>query len=146
MQLTIYLAGEIHSPWRTTIKEKAAHLPITFVGPVEDHDLSDHIGEHILGKQADLISKDRAASSINNLRTTLMLQQADLVIAKFGTQYKQWNTAMDASSAVSLNKPLLLIRPEEHHHALKELERKADVTVTTEEQIIQILEYVCRPE
>lgn len=146
MQLTIYLAGEIHSPWRTTIKEKAAHLPITFVGPVEDHDLSDRIGEHILGKQADPFSKDRAASSINNLRTTLMLQQADLVIAKFGTQYKQWNTAMDASSAVSLNKPLLLIRPEEHHHALKELERKADVTVTTEEQIIQILEYVCRPE
>ena len=98
MRLTVYLAGEIHSSWREEVKVKVAalELPIDFVGPMEDHDRSDNIGEEILGEQPNAIFKDAAASSFNNLRTELLMKKADLVIALFGEKYKQWNTAMDA--------------------------------------------------
>ena len=95
------------------MKVAALNLPIDFVGPMENHDRSDNIGEEILGKQQDAISKDAAASSFNNLRTELLMKQADLVIALFGEKYKQWNTAMDASAAVAFGKPLILIRKED---------------------------------
>ena len=80
MRLTVYLAGEIHSSWREEVKLKVAalNLPIDFVGPMEDHDRSDNIGEEILGKQPDAIFKDAAASSFNNLRTELLMKKADL--------------------------------------------------------------------
>lgn len=144
MRLTVYLAGEIHSSWREEVKMKVAalKLPVDFVGPMEDHNRSDNIGEDILGKQPDAISKDAAASSFNNLRTELLMKQADLVIALFGAKYKQWNTAMDASAAVAFGKPLILIRNEEHHHALKELSRKAHATVETVDQAVKALHYI----
>ena len=144
MRLTVYLAGEIHSPWREEIKKKAAalDLPIDFVGPMENHDRSDHIGEDILGEQANAIAKDHAASSFNNLRTGVLMHKADLVIALFGEQYKQWNTAMDASSAIASGKPVIIIRPEKLHHPLKELSRKANATVETCDQAIKALTYI----
>ncbi|QTD39769.1 YtoQ family protein [Sporosarcina sp. Te-1] len=144
MRITVYLAGEIHTSWREEIKQKvmALQLPIDFVGPMEDHDRSDNIGEEILGKQPDAVFKDAAASSFNNLRTEILLKKADLVIALFGEQYKQWNTAMDASSAIALGKPLILVRPEKLHHPLKELSRKAHVTVETVDQAVKALHYI----
>ncbi|MEK3936870.1 YtoQ family protein [Sporosarcina sp. FSL W7-1349] len=144
MRLTVYLAGEIHSSWREEVKQKSAalNLPIDFVGPMEDHDRSDNIGEEILGKQPNAIFKDAAASSFNNLRTELLMKKADLVIALFGEKYKQWNTAMDASTAVALGKPLILIRPEAHHHALKEISRKAHATLENVDQAIKALHYI----
>ncbi|MGD6816912.1 YtoQ family protein [Metabacillus sp. 113a] len=142
MNLVVYLAGEIHSEWRKELKEKASHLPITFKGPMENHDRSDQIGEEVLGKQPDSIAKDEAASRINNLRTSLLLTKADLVISLFGESYKQWNTAMDASTAIEMGKPLILIRPKELHHPLKELSSKASVTVESIGQAIQVLSYI----
>ncbi|KKB38320.1 hypothetical protein QY97_02853 [Bacillus thermotolerans] len=144
MRLTVYLAGEIHSSWREEIKQKAEalKLPIDFVGPMEDHDRSDLIGEEILGKQPNAVFRDAAASSFNNLRTEVLMNKADVVIALFGEKYKQWNTAMDASAAVSLGKPLILIRPEELHHPLKELSRKANATVETVDQAMKALAYI----
>jgi YtoQ family protein len=142
MELVVYLAGEIHSNWRDEIKEKSKHLPLTIVGPMLDHDRSDNVGEQIIGEQLSSIHKDEAASAINNLRTELLLGKADVVIALFGTKYKQWNTAMDASKALTLQKPLILIRPDELHHPLKELSNKANVTVETVDQAIQVLKYI----
>jgi len=144
MRLTVYLAGEIHTSWREEIKQKAAalKLPIDFVGPMEDHDRSDNIGEQILGTQPDAILKDAAASNFNNLRTEILMKKADLVIALFGEQYKQWNTAMDASAAVAFGKPLILIRNKEYHHPLKELSRKSSATVETVDQAIKALYYI----
>ena len=144
MRLTVYLAGEIHSNWREEIKEKAKalQLPVDFVGPMEDHDRSDAIGEEILGEQPNAVFRDAAASSFNNLRTQVLMQKSDLVIALFGEKYKQWNTAMDASAAISLGKPLILIRPEGLHHPLKELSRKANATVETVNQAIKALAYI----
>lgn len=148
MELVVYLAGEIHSPWRNEVKEKAKalKLPLTFVGPMENHDRSDHIGEEILGEQPNAILKDEAASKINNLRTQVLMKKADLVIALFGEKYKQWNTAMDASSAITLGKPLVLVRPAQHHHALKELSEKANVTVETINQALKVLSYIFEKE
>ncbi|WP_088007423.1 YtoQ family protein [Indiicoccus explosivorum] len=144
MRLTVYLAGEIHSDWRKEIRDKAEALglPVDFTGPMEDHERSDGIGEEILGEQPNAVFRDQAASSFNNLRTEVLLNKADLVIALFGEQYKQWNTAMDASAAVATGKPLILIRPEKLHHALKELSRKAHVTAETPDQALKALAYI----
>ena len=144
MRLTVYLAGEIHSSWREEIKKKslALNLPIDFVGPMEIHERSDNIGEEILGQQPNAVLKDEAASSFNNLRTAVLMQKADLVIALFGEQYKQWNTAMDASAAITSGKPVIIIRPEKLHHPLKELSRKANATVETCDQAIKALTYI----
>ena len=133
MELIVYLAGQIHDDWREEVaqKAKAKNLSLVFVGPQTNHDRSDNIGDEILGKQPSNLYKDAAASDINNLRTQVLMQKADIVIALFGEKYKQWNTAMDASTAIAMNKPTIIIRPESLIHPLKELSNKANVTVET---------------
>ncbi|MFC3040155.1 YtoQ family protein [Virgibacillus xinjiangensis] len=144
MELTVYLAGQIHDNWREELKEKAKQkgLPLKFVAPQTNHDRSDDIGEAILGNQPDNLYRDDAASSINNLRTEVLMQKSDVVIALFGEKYKQWNTAMDASAALTLNKPTILVRPESLIHPLKELSNKANVTVETVDQALEVLQYI----
>lgn len=144
MELTVYLAGEIHTNWREEIEKKAkeANLPLTFVSPQTNHDRSDNIGEEILGVQPGPYYKDDAASDINNFRTQILLQKADVVIALFGEKYRQWNTAMDASAAITMGKPTIIIRPPELIHPLKELSNRANVTVETVDQAIEVLKYV----
>ncbi|WP_277631106.1 YtoQ family protein [Atopococcus tabaci] len=146
MELTVYLAGQIHDDWREQVKQlvQEKNLPYRFVEPQTNHDLSDNIGEDILGGQPNKLFKDDAASDINNFRTQVLMQKADIVIALFGEEYRQWNTAMDAATAVTLGKPLILVRPEKLIHPLKELANKANVTVETIEQAVQVLEYVFR--
>lgn len=144
MELTVYLAGEIHTPWREEIKTLVSEkgLPISFVSPQTNHDLSDNIGAQILGEQPNKYFHDDAASSINNLRTEVMMKKSDVVIALFGEEYKQWNTAMDASRAVAEGKPLIIIRPEKLIHPLKELSNKANVVCESVEQAVSVLEYI----
>lgn len=144
MELTVYLAGEIHTPWREEIKTLVGEkeLPISFVSPQTNHDLSDDIGAQILGEQPNKYFHDDAASSINNLRTEVMMKKSDIVIALFGEEYKQWNTAMDASRAVAEGKPLIIIRPEKLIHPLKELSNKANVVCESVEQAVSVLEYI----
>ncbi|MHC0552890.1 YtoQ family protein [Salinicoccus sp. CNSTN-B1] len=144
MELTVYLAGQIHDDWREDVKRlaKEKDLPLNFVGPQTVHDRSDDIGEAILGEQPSGYFKDDAASAINNLRTEVLMQKSDVVIALFGEKYKQWNTAMDASAAVTLGKPLIIVRPEDLIHPLKELSNKANVTVETVEQALDVLAYI----
>lgn len=144
MEFTVYLAGQIHDDWREQVEKlaKEKKLPLTFVAPQTNHDRSDNIGEEILGEQPDKLHKDDAASDINNFRTQLLMQKSDAVIALFGEQYKQWNTAMDASNAITLNKPTIIVRPKSLIHPLKELSNKANVTVETVEQALDVLAYV----
>lgn len=146
MELTVYLAGQIHDDWRQQVRQLAQKrgLPLTFVGPQEDHALSDDIGEKIKGIQPNKVFKDEAASEFNNLRTTILMQKSDVVIALFGDKYKQWNTAMDASTALAIGKPLILVRQPDLHHALKELAQKANVVVADIEQAMDALAYVLR--
>ncbi|WP_042223146.1 YtoQ family protein [Oceanobacillus manasiensis] len=144
MELTVYLAGQIHDDWRNKLKQKAEDksLPLQFVYPQTNHEKSDNIGEDILGKQPSNLYKDDAASSVNNLRTEVLMNKSDVVIALFGEQYKQWNTAMDASTALALNKPTIIVRPESLIHPLKELSNKANVTVETIDQALDVLAYI----
>lgn len=144
MKFIVYLAGQIHDNWRDDIKKQVAekNLPFDFVSPQTEHDLSDGIGEQILGEQPSKYYRDEAASAINNFRTEVLMKKADIVIALFGDDYRQWNTAMDASTAISLNKPLIIIRPDNLIHPLKELSNKANVTVASVEQAVEVLEYV----
>ena len=144
MELTIYLAGQIHDDWRDEVAQKAKerNLPLTFVAPQTNHDCSDDIGEEILGKQPSNLYKDDAASDINNFRTQVLMKKADIVIALFGEKYRQWNTAMDVSTAIAMNKPTIIIRPESLIHPLKELSNKANVTVETVDQAIDVIGYI----
>lgn len=144
MELTVYLAGQIHDDWRGELKKKAQQkqLPLTFVAPQTNHDRSDDIGEAVLGEQPGKAYRDDAASSINNLRTQVLMQKSDVVIALFGEQYKQWNTAMDLSAAITMNKPTILVRPDSLVHPLKELSNKANVTVETIDQALEVLNYI----
>src|SRR5690606_39021747 len=119
-------------------------LPLKCVGPQTNHDESDHIGEAILGEQPGDLYRDDASAAINNLRTQVLLQKADVVVALFGEQYRQWNTAMDASTAIALNKPTIIIRPPSLIHPLKELSNKANVTVETIDQALDVLSYIYR--
>lgn len=70
------------------------------------------------------------------------MNKSDVVIALFGDKYKQWNTTMDATTAINTGKPLIIIRPKEHIHAMKELSNKANVTVETIDQAIEVLKYI----
>ncbi|SFE95601.1 YtoQ family protein [Alteribacillus iranensis] len=144
MELNVYLAGQIHDDWREELRAKSEKmgLPLHFLGPMENHERSDNIGEEILGEQPDNIFKDEAASSLNNLRTQILMQKADVVIALFGEKYKQWNTAMDAGAAAALGKPLIVIRPEELHHPVKEIANKSQLTVESMDQALQALSYI----
>jgi len=144
MELIVYLAGQIHDDWRDQLSQKAKErkLPLKFVSPQVNHDRSDDIGEDILGKQPGNFYRDDAASSINNFRTEVLLKKADIVIALFGEKYRQWNTAMDLSAAITMNKPTVIIRPESLIHPLKELSNKANVTVETIDQALDVLAYI----
>lgn len=144
MQLTIYLAGQVHDDWRERFaaSAKARGLPLTLVGPQPEHDLSDAIGETILGEQPSARWKDEVASQMNNLRTRIMMQRADAVIACFGDKYRQWNAAFDAGYAAALGKPLIVLHPPEHGHALKEVDATTAAVAETPEQVVAILDYV----
>ncbi|MEX2467414.1 MAG: YtoQ family protein [Gemmatimonadota bacterium] len=144
--LTIYLAGEIHSPWRDKLRSKVAERDVggdlTWVGPQEVHDRSDDVGEDVLGTQPNARYRDLLGGQINNLRRRVQMGQADLCVAYFGPKYKQWNTAADAGAAAALDVPVILVRDPEHTHALKDLDAFAAVTVETLDQAAAVIAYL----
>ncbi|MEO8093233.1 MAG: YtoQ family protein [bacterium] len=139
----VYLAGEIHSDWRRRIADgvSEASLPVTLLAPVTDHDASDDAGG-VLGSEGDGFWHDHAGAGVNAIRTQTMLRRADIVVVRFGEQYKQWNAAFDAGFAAALGKPLITLHPPEHDHALKEIDRAAMATAREPEQVVEILAYV----
>jgi len=146
MKLTVYLAGQIHDDWRDRLRAEAMRreIDVEFVGPQDEHDLSDGIGEQILGEQESARWKDEVASQVNNLRTRVLMSRSDAVVAQFGEKFRQWNAAMDAGIAIALGKPLIIVRDPSLHHALKELSQRAQMTVDRPEQVLDALEYVLR--
>ena len=87
----VYLSGEIHSDWREQIEHGAreASLPVKFFAPVTNHGFSDDCGVVILGDEQNSFWKDRKGASINAIRTRTLIEQSDIVIIRFGDQYKQ---------------------------------------------------------
>jgi len=143
MSFKIYLSGEIHSDWREKIAQGVAdnNLDIDIKSPVTNHEASDDCGENILGVEAEAFWKDHKAAKINAIRIRKYIEDADLVVVRFGNQYKQWNAAFDAGYAVALGKPIITLHDEELTHALKEVDGAAQAVCTTPEQVVQILAY-----
>jgi YtoQ family protein len=142
--VVVYAAGEIHSDWRTELGRllDAAGVEAELVGPQEVHERSDSVGEDILGEQPSSMYRDLMGARVNTLRTRVLMQRADMCVAYFGPKFKQWNTAADAGTAVASSLPLVLVRPAEHIHALKELDALATLTVETLEQAAQAIAYI----
>ena len=142
--LNIYLAGEIHSDWRDEIIQltKKNDLNVNFSSPVTDHDASDNCGVEILGNEETQFWKDNKGAKLNAIRTRKEIENSDIVIVKFGEQYKQWNAAFDAGYAAALNKSLIIIHSDEHQHALKEVDAAALAVVKNNDQVVKILNYV----
>lgn len=141
---TVYLAGEIHSAWRDEIADlcRAARLPVRFTAPVTDHAASDDCGVAILGPEETGFWKDRKGAGLNSIRTRTAIHDADVVVVRFGEKYKQWNAAFDAGWAAAIGKPLVVLHPPEHTHALKEVDSAAAAVAEKPEQVAQILAYV----
>ena len=146
MRWQIYLSGEIHTDWRDRIEQgvQQAGLDVEFTGPVTDHAASDDAGVSILGAEDKPFWKDHQGAGVNAIRTRTLLQQADVVVVRFGEQYRQWNAAFDAGMASALNKPLVTLHPEQHDHALKEVDRAALAVAREPGQVVEILQYVMR--
>jgi YtoQ family protein len=138
-----YLSGEIHSDWRERIEDgaAAAGLDIAFSAPVTDHAASDAAGTAILGEQEQPFWNDHLGAGVNAIRTRTLIERADVVVVRFGEQYRQWNAAFDAGYAAALGKPLVVLHPEQHDHALKEVDRAALAVAREPEQVVEILKY-----
>ena len=144
MHWTVYLSGEIHTDWRDIIESQAAaaELSVSFTSPVTDHGASDDCGVKIMGSEDSKFWHDHKGAKLNAIRTRTHLEQADIVVVRFGDKYKQWNAAFDAGYAAALGKPLIVMHGPEHQHALKEIDGAALAVVDTPEQITKILNYV----
>src|SRR5215218_5359272 len=144
----VYLAGEIHSDWRERIEAGAreAGLPVEFTAPVTDHPASDAAGTGTLGEEAEAFWRDHKGAGVNAIRTQTLIRAADLVVVRFGVRYRQWNAAFDAGFAAALGKPIVTLHDAEFDHALKEVDRAAQATARTAEQVVDVLRYVIRGE
>ncbi len=144
MDIRVYLTGEIHSNWRSEIVDACSspHLPISFMSPVSDHGISDSIGADILGEETDAFWKDHKSAKINAIRTRTMIENADVVVAKFGEDYRQWNAAFDVGYAVAKGKPIVVLHPSSLGHPLKEVDAAAMAVAETPEQVAKILQHI----
>ena len=140
--MRIYLSGEIHTDWRDQIIAACGDLNLSFDGPVTDHAASDDCGVEILGEEPNKFWHDRKGAQLNAIRPRIGIEQADVVVVRFGEKYKQWNAAFDAGYAAALGKPLIVMHQDEHQHALKEVDAAALVVAQTPQQVAAALRYV----
>jgi YtoQ family protein len=133
MSWLVYLSGEIHTDWRERIEAGArdAGLDVAFTAPVTDHSASDDAGTAVLGDQGRPFWNDHIGAGVNAIRTRTLIQHADVVVVRFGDEYRQWNAAFDAGYAAALGKPLIM----------KEVDRAALAVAREPEQVVAILLY-----
>ena len=141
MGLKVYLAGEIHTNWREDIAHGCKGLDVEFTAPVTDHDSSDDCGVAIMGPEKDKFWHDNKGAKLNAIRTRKAIEDADIVVVRFGEKYKQWNAAFDAGQAYAMGKSLIIIHQDEHQHPLKEIDAAALAVVKSPLQVSQILKY-----
>jgi len=140
--LKVYLSGEIHTDWREQIIEGAKDLEVAFDSPVTDHAASDDCGVAIMGAEDNKFWHDHKGAKLNAIRTRRGIEQADIVVVRFGEKYKQWNAAFDAGYAAALGKSLIVLSQPDHQHALKEVHGAALAVTEDPAQVVQILRYV----
>ena len=146
IELTVYLSGEIHTNWRDEIKQNCIklNLPIQFTEPVTNHELSDSCGSKILGPENNKFWYDHKSAKINSIRTKTSIEQADIIIVRFGDKYKQWNAAFDAGFATALSKPIITLHQDENQHALKEIDAIALAVTKNIDEVVKILQYTIK--
>ena len=140
--MQVYLSGEIHTDWREQIITGAQDLDVQFSAPVTDHDASDDCGVAIMGAEPNKFWHDHKGAKLNAIRTRRLIEEADVVVVRFGDKYKQWNAAFDAGYAAAMGKSLVIMHGADHQHALKEVHAAALAVVETPDQVVQILRYV----
>ena len=142
MTLNVYLSGEIHTDWREQIIDGADGLDVSFSRPVTDHDASDDCGVAIMGAEDQKFWHDHKGAKLNAIRTRHGIENADVVVVRFGEKYKQWNAAFDAGYASALGKSLIILHGDDHQHALKEVDAAALAVATEPRQVVEMLRYV----
>ena len=144
MNWSVYLSGEIHTNWREEIINgcENSKINIHFLSPITDHSASDDCGAVILGNEDNKFWYDHKSAKLNAIRTRTAIENADIVVVRFGEKYKQWNAAFDAGYAAALEKPLIIIHNDENQHALKEIDAAALAVAKNPKQVIKIFDYV----
>jgi len=142
MNLKVYLSGEIHTDWRQEIMTGAADLNVSFSSPVTDHAASDDCGVAIMGPEDQKFWHDHKGAKLNAMRTRKGIEDADVVVVRFGEKYKQWNAAFDAGYAAALGKSLIVLHGSDHQHALKEVDAAALAVAERPEQVVEMLRYI----
>jgi len=140
----VYLSGEIHSDWRERIEAgvREAGLPVELSAPVTDQAASDDAGVGTLGEECVPFWRDQMGAGVNAIRTQTLIRDADVVVVRFGDKYRQWNAAFDAGFAAALGKPIVTLHGSDLDHALKEVDRAAQATARTADQVVNVLRYV----
>jgi len=144
--LNVYLSGEIHTDWREQIIDGAKGLDVTFNSPVTNHAASDDCGVAILGDEPNKYWHDHKGAMINAIRTRKGIEDADVVVVRFGEKYRQWNAAFDAGFAAAMGKSLIVLQQPDHDHALKEVNAAALAVAREPAQVVEILRYVLSGE
>ena len=142
MTLKVYLSGEIHTDWREQIIAGCDGLDVSFNAPVTDHAASDDCGVAILGDEPNKYWHDHKGAMVNAIRTRKGIEDADVVVVRFGEKYRQWNAAFDAGYAAALGKSLIVVQMPEHQHALKEVDAAALAVTEDPAKVADILRYV----
>ena len=139
----IYLSGEIHTDWRQQIVQgvEKLGLPVQFSSAVTDHDVSDAAGD-LLGEESKQFWRDHKSAKVNAIRIKTQLEQADLVIIRFGEKYKQWNAAFDAGYCAALGTPYITLHDESLIHPLKEVDAGAMAWAQETGQVVEIIRYL----
>mmetsp|Transcript_810 Transcript_810/g.1644 ORF Transcript_810/g.1644 Transcript_810/m.1644 type:complete len:207 (-) Transcript_810:94-714(-) len=143
-QWKVYLSGEIHSNWRDDIASgiNSHSLPVSLTSPNLSHEDSDDCGAFILGMEESRPNWDRLGGTMNAIRTRTLINEADIVVVRFGEKYRQWNAAFDAGYASALGKSVITCHPPNLSHMLKEVNAAASAVCETPEQVVQTLVYV----
>ena len=140
----IYLSGEIHSDWREVIGDGVAqrNLPVTIDAPNTSHEDSDDCGAIILGDEEKRPNYDNKGARLNLIRTRTLIDDADVVVVRFGDKYRQWNAAFDAGYATAKGKALVTLHPPGVSHMLKEVNATALAVCEDASQVVDVLDYV----
>ena len=117
-------------------------MNINFTEPVTNHEFSDDCGVVLTGPEDNKFWHDHKGAKINAIRTRNHIENADIVIVRFGDKYKQWNAAFDAGYAAALGIPIITIHDASNQHALKEIDAASLAVVSSPSQIVPILKYV----
>ena len=112
------------------------------MSPVSDHDLSDRIAIDIFGDETDAFWEDHKSAKINAIRTRTMIDKSDVVVAKFGEDFRQWNTALDIGYALAKGKSIIVLHPRSLGHPLKEVDATAMAVAETTEEVAKILQHI----